>query len=51
MINSRVLEEILQKPLGPYRDGDILHERLKGPKELVLYSFILELDGRVTGCG
>ncbi|KAF8555707.1 hypothetical protein OG21DRAFT_1410483 [Imleria badia] len=52
MINSRVLEDLLEEPLGPYHDRDILRETLcqtKGRTDLVLYSFILEHDGHVTG--
>ncbi|KAH0832042.1 hypothetical protein J3R83DRAFT_12949 [Lanmaoa asiatica] len=52
MINRKVLEDLLQLPLGPYRDCDILHEtecQMKGLNELVLYSFILEHSGHVTG--
>jgi hypothetical protein len=52
MINSRVLKDLLQKPLGPYHDRDILHEtacQVKGAIQLVLYSFILEHNGHVTG--
>lgn len=52
MINSRILEDLLREPLGPYHDRDILHEttcQMKGATELVLYNFILEHDGRVTG--
>lgn len=52
MVNGRVLDDVLQTPLGPYHDRDVLHEtacQMKGVIELVLYSFILEHDGRVTG--
>lgn len=52
MINHKVLEDLLQEPLGPYRDRDILHEtvcQMKGASQLVLYSFILEHDGHVIG--
>ena len=52
MINGRVLEDILQLPLGPYRDRDILHEtacQMQGASEPVLYSFVLEHNGHVIG--
>lgn len=52
MINRKVLEDLLQKPLGPYHDRDVLHEtacQMKGGSQLVLYSFVLEHDGHVTG--
>ncbi|KIN94066.1 hypothetical protein M404DRAFT_169253 [Pisolithus tinctorius Marx 270] len=51
MITRRVLRELLQRPLGPYHDKDVLSEecRLSGQSKLVLYSFVLEHDGRVIG--
>ncbi|KAG9315798.1 hypothetical protein JVU11DRAFT_3447 [Chiua virens] len=51
MISSRVLDDILEKPLGPYRDHCILREtcQMKSGTRLVLYSFVLEHNGRVTG--
>lgn len=54
MVSRKVLEDLLQQPLGPYRDRDILHERacqLKGATKLVLYSFVLEHNGHVIGYG
>lgn len=51
MITRRVLRELLQRPLGPYHDKDVLSEecRLSGQSKLVLYSFVLEHEGRVIG--
>ncbi|KAF8442940.1 hypothetical protein L210DRAFT_862013 [Boletus edulis BED1] len=52
MISNRVLKDLLQEPLGPYHARDILHEstcQMKGVTKLVLYSFILEHNGHVTG--
>ncbi|KAI6168878.1 hypothetical protein EDD17DRAFT_1465130 [Pisolithus thermaeus] len=51
MISRRVLQELLQQPLGPYHDKDVLNEacRPPGQPKLFLYSFVLEHNGRVTG--
>ncbi|KAI6035619.1 hypothetical protein F5J12DRAFT_794697, partial [Pisolithus orientalis] len=51
MIARRVLRELLQRPLGPYHDKDVLSKecRLSGQSKLVLYSFVLEREGRVIG--
>lgn len=51
MIARRVLRELLQRPLGPYHDKDVLSKecRLSGQSKLVLYSFVLEHEGRVIG--
>ncbi|KAF9241376.1 hypothetical protein BU15DRAFT_73499 [Melanogaster broomeanus] len=52
MISRKVLNELLHKPLGPYRDRDVLDPeecQMKEGRELVLYSFVLEHDGQVIG--
>lgn len=54
MINPRVVKDLLQKPLGPYRDRDVLHETLCQTHRstvLVLYSFVLEHNSHVIGYG
>lgn len=52
MVTRRVLEDLLQAPLGPYHDRYILDEtacQLRGTCKPVLYSLILEHDGHVIG--
>ncbi|KAH7883592.1 hypothetical protein F5I97DRAFT_1894125 [Phlebopus sp. FC_14] len=52
MISRKVLSELLRKPCGPYRDEDVLDKqecKLTSKCELVLYSFILEHDGKIVG--
>lgn len=51
MISRRVLRELLQQPLGPYHDKDVLNEECRPPGQpkLFLYSFVLEHDGLVIG--
>ncbi|KAI6046518.1 hypothetical protein EDC04DRAFT_1479360 [Pisolithus marmoratus] len=51
MINRRALQELLQRPLGPYHDKDVLSEACRSPGQpkLFLYSFVLEHNGRVIG--
>lgn len=51
MIRRKVLHEILQDPLGPYHEKDVLGKdcQSSGRCQLVLYSFILEHNGRVIG--
>jgi len=51
MIRRKVLSKILQEPLGPYHEKDVLDEKCKstGRCQLVLYSFILEHNGQVIG--
>ena len=51
MIRRKVLHEILQDPLGPYHEKDVLDKdcQSSGRCQLVLYSFILEHNGRVIG--
>ena len=51
MISRKILDEILQDPLGPYHDKDVLDETCKstGRCQLVLYSFVLEHNGKVIG--
>ncbi|KIJ68445.1 hypothetical protein HYDPIDRAFT_106640 [Hydnomerulius pinastri MD-312] len=52
MISRRVLNELLQKPLGPYHDHHVLDPeecQTTAHRELVLYSFMLEHNGQVIG--
>lgn len=52
MVHRDYLEEVLQNPLGPYYDKDVLNKscQLTGHRKLFLYSFILEHNGQVIGC-
>ncbi|KAG6332360.1 hypothetical protein ID866_6725 [Astraeus odoratus] len=51
MINRKVLKEILQPPVGPYHDKDVLDKTCQLSRHcyLALYSFILEHNGQVIG--
>ncbi|KAL4064669.1 hypothetical protein V8B97DRAFT_1875874 [Scleroderma yunnanense] len=52
MISRKVLKEILQLPLGPYYDRHVLDSKacqFTRGRQLTLYSFVLEHDGRVIG--
>ncbi|KAI6004264.1 hypothetical protein EDD15DRAFT_2360562 [Pisolithus albus] len=51
MISRRILRELLQQPLGPYHDKDVLNEECRPPgqSKLFLYSFVLEHTGLVVG--
>ena len=49
MISRKILDEILQDPLGPYYDEDVLGEISPRQCQLVLYSFVLEHNGKVIG--
>ncbi|KAF9229289.1 hypothetical protein BS17DRAFT_722886 [Gyrodon lividus] len=48
MISRKVLNELLQKPLGPYHDHHVLDAE-ECQTNLVLYSFVLEYNGQVIG--
>ncbi|KIJ21745.1 hypothetical protein PAXINDRAFT_5887 [Paxillus involutus ATCC 200175] len=48
MISRKVLNELLQKPLGPYHDHHVLDGE-ECQTKLVLYSFMLEHNGQVIG--